>query len=81
MKVFYGMGSGVRQGLTFDGLKKMRLLVPSIENQQQIADYLDEKCSKIDESIQQKQVLIKQLEEYKQSLIYECVTGKRKIIE
>ena len=81
MKVFYGMGSGVRQGLTFDGLKKMRLLVPSIENQQQIADYLDEKCSKIDESIQQKQVLIQQLEEYKQSLIYECVTGKRCVEE
>lgn len=77
MKVFYGMGSGVRQGLTFDGLKKMRLLVPSIENQQQIADYLDDKCAKIDQTIEQKQALIKQLEEYKQSLIYECVTGKR----
>ena len=81
MKVFYGMGSGVRQGLTFDGLKKMRLLVPSIENQQQIADYLNEKCSKIDQTIEQKQVLIKQLEEYKQSLIYECVTGKIEVRE
>ena len=81
MKVFYGMGSGVRQGLTFDGLKKMRLLVPSIENQQQIADFLDEKCSKIDQTIEQKQVLIQQLEEYKQSLIYECVTGKRCVEE
>ena len=81
MKVFYGMGGGVRQGLTFDGLKKMRLLVPSIENQQQIADFLDEKCSKIDQTIEQKQVLIQQLEEYKQSLIYECVTGKRCVEE
>ena len=55
--------------------------IPPINEQQAIVDFLDEKCSKIDESIEQKQILIKQLEEYKQSLIYECVTGKKQIIE
>ena len=52
-----------------------------ISEQQAIADFLDEKCSKIDQTIEQKQVLIQQLEEYKQSLIYECVTGKRCVEE
>lgn len=51
-----------------------------ISEQQAIADFLDEKCSKIDQTIEQKQVLIQQLEEYKQSLIYECVTGKRCVL-
>lgn len=56
------------------------LIIPPLYEQQQIADYLDEKCLKIDETVEQKQVLIKQLEEYKQSLIYECVTGKRCVL-
>lgn len=55
------------------------LKIPLLE-QQQIANYLDKKCSKIDQTIEQKQALIKQLEEYKQSLIYECVTGKRCVL-
>lgn len=58
-------------------LNNTYLIIPSLQEQQAIADYLDEKCLKIDEAIEQKQTLIKQLEEYKQSLIYECVTGKR----
>lgn len=56
------------------------LIIPPLYEQQQIADFLDEKCSKIDQTIEQKQVLIQQLEEYKQSLIYECVTGKRCVL-
>ena len=55
------------------------IILPPLHEQQAIADYLDEKCSKIDETIEQKELLIKQLEEYKQSLIYECVTGKREV--
>ena len=51
----------------------------NIQEQQQIADYLDKKCSQIDETIKKKEELIEKLTEYKKSLIYECVTGKRKI--
>lgn len=60
-------------------LNNTYLIIPSLQEQRAIADYLDEKCSKIDQTIEQKQELIKQLEEYKQSLIYECVTGKREV--
>ena len=56
------------------------IIFPPIHEQQAISNYLDEKCLKIDQMIEQKQVFIKQLEEYKQSLIYECVTGKRCVL-
>lgn len=46
---------------------------------QSIADYLDQKCSEIDELISIKQQKIEKLKEYKKSLIFECVTGKRKV--
>ena len=44
-----------------------------------IVNYLDEKCSKIDENISKRQALIEKLNEYKKSLIYEVVTGKIEI--
>lgn len=47
--------------------------------QQAIADYLDQRCSEIDELISIKQQKIEKLKEYKKSLIFECVTGKRKV--
>ena len=52
---------------------------PSIHEQQSIADYLDQKCSEIDELISIKQQKIEKLKDYKKSLIFECVTGKRKV--
>lgn len=47
--------------------------------QQEIADYLDAKCAKIDGLIAKKEQLVKELERYKKSLIYEVVTGKREV--
>lgn len=52
---------------------------PPIHEQQSIADYLDQKCSEIDELISIKQQKIEKLKDYKKSLIFECVTGKRKV--
>lgn len=52
---------------------------PSIAEQQAIADYLDEKCADIDSLIQTKQSKIDSLKEYKKSIIYEYVTGKREV--
>lgn len=52
---------------------------PSLSEQQQIADYLDRKCAKIDELVAVKQQKIETLKEYKKSLIYEYVTGKKEI--
>ena len=56
------------------------IAMPFIDNateQQAIADYLDEKCADIDSLIQTKQEKIDSLKEYKKSIIYEYVTGKR----
>ena len=84
-KIFYGLGQGVsnlgRWRLQTDKFLNFFVPTPSLVEQQEIVDYLDNKCLKIDQIIEQKQALIKQLQEYKQSLIYECVTGKRKISE
>ena len=52
---------------------------PPLSEQQSIADYLDQRCSEIDELISIKQQKIEKLKEYKKSLIFECVTGKRKV--
>lgn len=53
---------------------------PHPDEQKQIADYLDEKCAKIDEIIALRTEQINQLKEYKKSLIYEYVTGKKEVV-
>ncbi len=50
------------------------------DEQNVIVEYLDKKCSEIDKAISEKEVLIEKLTQYKKSLIYECVTGKRKVV-
>ena len=60
--------------------ENMQVVVPNIETQQQIADYLDDKCGKIDQLIAIKQQKIDKLQQYKKSLIYEYVTGKKEVV-
>lgn len=60
-------------------LKSMPVLLPPLEEQKEIADYLDAKCAEIDKLIAKKEQLVKELESYKKSLIYEVVTGKREV--
>jgi type I restriction enzyme S subunit len=60
-------------------LKSMPVLLPPLEEQKEIADYLDAKCAEIDGLIAKKEQLVKELESYKKSLIYEVVTGKREV--
>ena len=52
---------------------------PSLFEQQQIANYLDNKCKKISEIIEIKKSKIEKLQDYKKSLIYEYVTGKKEV--
>lgn len=59
---------------------EFRFPVPHIDEQKEIISYLDTKCSQIDAIIIGKQKLIDKLTDYKKSLIYECVTGKREVI-
>lgn len=61
-------------------LKSMPVLVPPKGEQQEIANYLDAKCAEIDNLIAQKEQYIIEIENYKKSLIYEYVTGKKEVI-
>ena len=78
-KGFYGMGAGVRQGLNWDGLKKLKIVIPTVKEQQEIVDYLEIKCAEIDKLIANKTQLLSELENYKKSVIYEYVTGKKDV--
>ena len=79
MKVFYNMGNGVRQGLNFSEFSRLMIFEPSREEQTAIADYLDSKCAEIDGIVTQKREQISTIEEYKKSLIFEYVTGKKDV--
>ena len=70
---------GTQQNIGMRTLEKLILSVPPLSEQQSIANYLDQKCSEIDELISIKQKKIEKLKDYKKSLIFECVTGKRKV--
>lgn len=63
----------------FNKLGKFSIAVPPVDEQNQIADYLDSKCSEIDALLQNYEDQIATLEEYKKSLIYEYVTGKKEV--
>lgn len=80
MKVFYNMGNGVRQGLNYSEFSKLMVVAPPEKEQQEIADYLDTKCTEIDSIIETKKEQLRVLDEYKKSVIYEYVTGKKEVI-
>ena len=60
-------------------MKNCAIHVPPTDEQREIADFLDTKCAEIDKLIAKKEQLVKELESYKKSLIYEVVTGKREV--
>ena len=72
---------GTQQNIGMRTLEKLIVSYPSIDEQQQIADYLDRKCAEIDELIAIKQQKIEALKEYKKSVIFEYVTGKKEVEE
>ena len=73
-----GLGTGFA-GLSAAAIKDFRFINCPLAEQQAIADYLDKKCGEIDELITIKQQKIESLKEYKKSVIYEYVTGKREV--
>lgn len=73
-KGFYGLAGGVRQSLNYDGIKNLRFLLPTFNEQRIIADYLDAETTKIDALIDEAEKSIKLLEEYRKSVISEAVT-------
>ena len=68
-----------RASLGQDLLKNLVVLLPPLDEQRAIASYLDTKCSEIDSLIAMKQAKIDELKEYKKSVIYEYVTGKKEV--
>lgn len=73
-KVFYSMGDGMRQSLKMDELNRMPVVLPSINEQNQIARFLDKETAKIDELIAKQEQLITLLEEQRKSVISYAVT-------
>ena len=79
---FYSWGHGIVDDLWTTRWQEMRNIsvpVPPLSEQKAIADYLDEKCSAIDATIADKQRQLETLDEYKKSLIFEYVTGKKEV--
>ena len=80
---FYRQGHGIVDDLWTTGwqeMKKIIIPVPPFLEQNEIADYLESKCSDIDSVILQKNQQLETLSNYKKILIYEYVTGKKEVL-
>lgn len=79
---FYKWGHGIVDDLwttNWSEMKRISIPLPPLDEQQEIADYLDSKCSEIEQIIADKKSQIETLDNYKKSLIFEYVTGKKEI--
>ena len=76
MKLFHGMGTGIRLTLSFQELKKQLIPIPPPDEMQKIVEYVDTKLNIINELIEDLQLQLQQINEYKQRLIADVVTGK-----
>ena len=74
----HGVGNSISPLYTKD-LMKIKVVCPPLDEQKEIYNYLDAKSAEIDKLIAKKEQLVKELESYKKSLIYEVVTGKREV--
>lgn len=83
-KIFYAFGQGAanmgRWRLPAQNFNALLIPVPPVDEQFEIAQYLDDKCSKVDALIAIKQKKIEKLQQYKKSIIYEYVTGKNEVL-
>ena len=72
--------SSAQPGLAVERIRNLQMPLPPLPEQQQIASFLDEKCAEIDSLIAIKQQKIEELKDYKKSIIYEYVTGKKEVV-
>ena len=80
---FYKWGHGIVDDLwttNWSEMKRISIPLPPLDEQQEIADYLDNKCAEIEQIIADKKTQIETLDGYKKSLIYEYVTGKKEVV-
>lgn len=76
----YASNSAAQPGLSVGTISNIKTVLPPMNEQAEIAVHLDKKCSMIDALICEKEALLSELEAYKRSLIFETVTGKRKVV-
>ena len=79
---FYKWGHGIVDDLwttNWSEMKRISIPLPPLDEQQEIADYLDNKCAEIEQIIADKKSQIETLDGFKKSLIYEYVTGKKEV--
>lgn len=83
-RIFYGLGQGVsgmgRWRIQADKFMNFPVVVPPVDEQKEIVSYLNEKCKQLDTLIRNKQQYLTEIENYKKSLIYEYVTGKKEVV-
>ena len=70
---------GTQQTLGVKSIERLRIMLPTLEEQKEIVCYLKSKCDSIDAAVKNKEILIDKLADYKKSLIYEVVTGKKEV--
>ena len=70
---------GTQQTLGVKTIEQLKFLIPPLEEQLSIVAYLDRKCSDIDALILEKTKLLAEIEDYKKTIIYEYVTGKKEV--
>ena len=75
-----GWTFGTQETLGVKTLEQLFVFIPPEEEQVVIVDYLNKKIGEIDALIAKKEEFIKEMEDYKQSLIYEYVTGKKEVV-
>lgn len=94
LRVLYSLGKGIyaivrgddrvntcRLKVSKEDLKSIIIPVPPVEEQREIVNYLKKKCLAIDELIAKKEQYLSEIENYKKSLIYEYVTGKKEVLQ
>lgn len=72
-------GSAMKNIPPLNILKKYKVPLPSMEEQNRISDFLDKRCYEIDSIIEDKKNQLETIRKYKNSLIYEYVTGKKRV--
>lgn len=80
---FRRISGGIREGqwdLSPEGFMNTSILIPSLTEQREIVEYIDKKCAEIESVIADKKKQLEVLDNYKKSLIYEYVTGKKEVV-
>jgi len=79
-KVFVHLSKNLRSSLTESDFGAIKTCAPPLAEQKCIAAFLDVRCDEIDALIAKKQQYLTEIENYKKSLIYEYVTGKKEVV-